>query len=52
MSYTLQDVFIYKEEYMAKFLVMKIILFYLVFTTDFGYILIYEMIIWLKEIHR
>ena len=43
---------IYKEENMAKFLVIIIIIIYLVFTTDFGYILIYEMVIWLKEIHR
>ena len=35
-----------------NFLVIIIIVFYHVFTTDFGDILIYEMIIWLKEIHR
>ena len=51
-SYTLQDVFIYKEEYMSNFLEIIVIVFHHVFTTDFGDILIYEMIIWLKEIHR
>ena len=49
---TLQDVLIHEEEYMPNFLVIIIIVFYHVFTMDFGDILIYEMIIWLKEIHR